>query len=137
MTIQQLNNHERKFIKKYGMVRFKEHYKRVQSYNTLFQLQQDNKYHKKHYFDPRTSEVWGSSIHHFKNTCFIDRVYGPSHFFRGHDGPKYKYKLMLICEKGILENWAICDSMNEAKKEQKQLLSMTNIEIEQIINAID
>jgi hypothetical protein len=135
MQVNKINSHQREYIKSYGMVQFNEHYKHVQSHNSLSELKEVNRDNGRHYFDKDTIASWGSHIFSFKKTCFIDRVYGPSFFFR-RVGPKYKYKVMIICKKGSVITWSISDNMKEAKKEQKELLSMSMVDIEKILNEI-
>ena len=128
-----LNEVERKYISKYGRVQFNEHYRRVKSYNNMVEVIEDNHKNGRHYFDPDTMVAWNSKTFHFKNTCFIDRVYSPSFLFL-RKLPKYTYKVMVVLEKGRLKNWAICDSMKEAQKEQQAFLNMDAVEIERILN---
>jgi hypothetical protein len=128
-----LNEVERTYIRKYGRVQFNEHYRRVKSYNTMHEVIESNHKNGMHYFDPDTLVFWNSQTTNFKNTCFIDRVYSPSFLFL-RELPKYTYKVMVVLEKGRLKNWAICDSMKEAQKEQQAFLNMDAVEIERILN---
>ena len=130
-----LNKVERKFISRYGRVQYNDHYRRVKSYNTMHEVIDSNHKNGRHYFDPQTMIMWNSKTFHFKNTCFIDRVYSPSFMFL-RELPKYTYKVMVLLEKGNLKNWAICDSMKEARKEQQTFLRMNQIQIEEILNPI-
>ena len=128
-----LNEVEREYIKKYGRVQFNDHYRRVKSYNTMYEVIESNHKNGRHYFDPDTMIAWNSKTFHFENTCFIDRVYSPSFMFL-RELPKNTYKVMVVLEKGRLKNWAICDSMKEAQKEQQTFLNMDAVEIERILN---
>jgi hypothetical protein len=128
-----LNEVERKYIAKYGRVQFNDHYRRIKSYNTMYEVIESNHKNGRHYFDPDTMIAWNSKTFHFENTCFIDRVYSPSFMFL-RELPKYTYKVMVVLEKGRLKNWAICDSMKEAQKEQQAFLNMHTVEIERILN---
>ena len=128
-----LNEVERTYIKKYGRVQFNEQYKRVKSYDTMVQFINSNHENGMHYFSPDTLVFWNSQTTNFKNTTFIDRVYSPSFLFL-RELPKYTYKVMILLENGNLKNWAICNSMKEAKKEQRDFLKMSTVEIETILN---
>ena len=130
-----LNKVERKFISRYGRVQYNDHYLRVKSYNTMHEVIDSNHNNGRHYFDPQTMVFWNSQTTNFKNTCFIDRVYSPSFMFL-RELPKYTYKVMVLLENGKLKNWAICDSMKEARKEQQTFLKMDVVEIEEILNPI-
>ena len=128
-----LNEVERTYIQKYGRVQFNEHYRRIKSYNTMYEFIESNHKNGGQYFHPQTMVMWNSKTYHFKKTTFIDRVYSPSFMFL-REKPKYTYKVMCLLENGKLKNWAICDSMKEAKKEQQTFLNMNEVEIERILN---
>tara|TARA_A100001515_G_scaffold133462_1_gene122690 strand:+ start:645 stop:1082 length:438 start_codon:yes stop_codon:yes gene_type:complete len=128
-----LNEVERTYINKYGRVQFNEHYLRVKSYDTMVQFIESNHKNDMHYFSPETLVFWNSQTTNFKNTTFIDRVYSPSFLFQ-RILPKYTYKVMICLEKGRLKNWAICDSLKDAKKEQQAFLNMDSVEVERILN---
>ena len=130
-----LNKVERKFIKRYGMIQYQDHYLRVKSYKTMIEFINSNHKNDGHYFDPDTLVFWGSKVFEFNNTSFIDRVYSPSYLFQ-QQLPKYTYKVMVLLEKGKLKNWAICDSMKEAKQQQSKFHNMNQIEVEELLNPI-
>lgn len=135
MTINNLNSHQREYIKVYGRVQYNVHYKHVQSHNSLSELKELNRDNGRHYFDTETMQCWGSKIYSFIDHTFIDRVYGPSWYFR-RVGSKYQYKVMVSVTNGRVINWSICDNMVQAKKEQKELISMDMVKIEKILNEI-
>tara|TARA_R100001163_G_scaffold3338_1_gene4973 strand:+ start:228 stop:668 length:441 start_codon:yes stop_codon:yes gene_type:complete len=132
-NLSRLNEVERDYIKKYGRVQFNDHYKRVKSYDTMVQFINSNHENGMHYFSPDTLVFWNSQTTNFKNTTFIDRVYSPSFLFL-RELPKYTFKVMILLENGNLKNWAICNCMKEAKKEQQAFLNMDAVEIERILN---